>query len=82
MKHLTVRNVPDELAEALSSEKERRGQSLNGTILALLKQALGLGGGSRTNGLERLAGGWSRAEAEEFDEAVAVFEQVDDGLWR
>lgn len=82
MKHLTVRNLPDKLAEALSSERERRGQSLNATVIALLELALGLGGGARTNGLERLAGGWSESEGQDFDKAVAVFEQIDDELWR
>ena len=33
MTHLTVRNVPSELAEALMAEKTRRGGSLNATVI-------------------------------------------------
>ena len=42
MTHLTVRNVPSELAEALMEEKTRRGGSLNATVIDLLRRALGV----------------------------------------
>lgn len=81
MKHLTVRNVPDRLHEALEREKRRRGTSLNQTVIDLLGQRLGLGG-ERSNGLRRLAGSWTQEEYREFEEAVAPFEEVDEELWR
>jgi len=48
--HLTVRNLPDELAAALEKEKRRRGTSLNQTVIDLLRQSLGVYAGllSRT----------------------------------
>ena len=58
MKAITLRNVPPDLAAALNREKRRRGQSLNRTVIDLLKQGLGVGE-PRSNGLARLAGGWS-----------------------
>ncbi len=81
MKTLTVRNVPEALAEALEREKGRRGESLNQTVLDLLSQGLGVEG-RRSNGLARLAGRWSEAEFAEFQQAVAEFEQIDDELWQ
>lgn len=81
MKHLTVRNVPVDVAEAL--EKERRGgKSLNQTVIDLMRQGLGVGRRRRNNGLERLAGTWSREQFDAFESAVASTEQVDDELWR
>jgi len=81
-RHLTVRAVPRELAQALEAEQKRRGKSLNQTVLEVLGDALGVGGAPRpTNGLERLAGTWSAADLEEFESAVAEFEQVDPELW-
>jgi len=80
MKALTVRNVPPELAEALEREKQRRGESLNQTVLELLAQGLGVGQ-PRSNGLAELAGGWSQEEFEEFEAAVAPFEAVDAEVW-
>ena len=83
MRHLTIRNVPPDLAEALEQEKHRRGQSLNQTVLQLLAQGLGLGPtGRRSNGLARLAGTWTAAEYDQFEAAVAVTEQIDEELWR
>lgn len=79
-KHLTVRNVPPRLARALDAERRRRGASLNRTVLDLLDRALGTGGA--TNGLEALAGTWSRAELARFEKATAEFERVDEELWK
>lgn len=81
MKNLTIRNVPDAVAAALEEEKRRRGESLNQTVLELLSQGLGVGT-TRSNGLGRLAGTWTEEEFQEFEEAVAGFERVDDELWR
>lgn len=83
MKHMTIRNVPAQLARALQREKRRRGQSLNQIVLDLLKQALGIGPGARrSNGLAELAGTWSAEEQECFERAVAPTEQIDEELWR
>jgi len=82
-RHLTVRNVPPELARALQEEKKRRGSSLNQVILDLLTQGLGVGTGRRrSNGLARLAGTWTQRDLEDFEAAVAVTEQIDEELWR
>jgi hypothetical protein len=81
MKHLTVRDLPAELAQALEREKRRRGDSLNETVIGLLSQGLGVGT-TRSNGLARLAGRWNEEEFRCFEEAVAPFERVDDELWR
>jgi hypothetical protein len=83
MRHLTIRQVPSELSRALDEERRRRGTSLNRTVLDLLAQALGLRSDApRSNGLGALAGTWSEADLERFEQAVALTEQVDEELWR
>ncbi len=83
MKHVTIRNLPPKLAEALDEERRRRGQSLNQTVIGLLAQGLGLAPGARrSNGLARLGGTWSAAEFRQFEAAIAATEQVDEELWR
>lgn len=83
MHHLTVRNVPSDLAKALDREKRRRGASLNQTILDLLRQSLGVGTGSpKSNGLAALAGDWSESDLREFEACIAITEQIDEDLWR
>ncbi|HEX3361823.1 MAG TPA: hypothetical protein VHS74_12590 [Solirubrobacterales bacterium] len=78
---MTIRNLPPTLAEALEREKRRRGQSLNQTVIELLDQGLGTLR-ARSNGLGRLAGGWSEQDFRDFEEATAQFEEVDEELWR
>jgi len=68
------------LAEALEHEKRRRGKSLNQTVIDLLGQGLGAEG-VRSNGLGRLAGGWSEDDFRSFERATAQFEVVDEEHW-
>lgn len=77
---LTIRNLPPDMAQALEREKQRRGKSLNQTVIDLLGQGLGVSG-SRSNGLGRLTGGWSEEDLREFEQFVAPFEEVDEELW-
>ena len=82
MRHLTVRNVPSDLAEALEREKRRRRTSLNRTVIDLLRQTLGVGIEAPRNGLERLAGGWTDEDLQRFEEATEEFERIDEEHWR
>ena len=83
MKQLTIRNVPPDLARALDKERRKRNSSLNRTVIELLGKALGLTPkGTYHNGLEKLAGTWSQEEFEQFEQNIAVFEQVDEEMWR
>ncbi len=82
MKHLTIRDIPENLAEALDEEKRRRGKSLNQTVIRLLKQSLGVPPtGKRKNGLSRLAGTWTAEEHRQFKADIRPSEQIDPELW-
>lgn len=81
-KHLTVRAVPPDLIKALRREQKRLGLSLNETVKELLRRALGLGTEPFSNGLGRLGGTWSEEEFREFEKATAIFEQIDEEIWR
>ena len=83
MKTMTIRNVPTELAQALDRERRKRGTSLNRTVLALLRNALGVPNqAARSNGLRQLAGTWSEAEYKQFEQVVAPLGEVDEAMWR
>ena len=79
--HLTVRNLPKEVAAALDREKRRRGTSLNQTVVDLLRLSLGVAR-VRSNGLHRMAGTWTEPEHREFLSRVQVFETIDADLWK
>lgn len=83
MRTMTIRNVPAELAQALDKERQRRGLSLNRTVLALLRNALGVPNAAvRSNGLRQLAGTWNEAEYEQFEQAIAPLGEIDEAMWR
>jgi plasmid stability protein len=81
-KHLTVRNVPEDVARALAAERRRSGESLNKTIIELLRRALDMNRLAPDNGLGALAGTWSAEDLAEFEEATRCFETIDEDLWR
>ena len=80
---MTIRNIPTDLAQALDRERRKRGTSLNRTVLALLRNALGVPiQAVWSNGLRQLAGTWSEAEHKHFEQAVAPLGEVDEAMWR
>lgn len=89
VKQATIRGIDGTLERRLREEARRRGLSLNRTVLLLLRQATGLAKPTeyperrpkRFTDLDHLAGTWSDAQADEFDKAVEVFEQIDGELW-
>jgi hypothetical protein len=79
---MTIRNLPADVAEELEHERRRRGESLNKTVIDLLRRALGLGAGEpHDNGLGRFAGTWDEDDLAEFERNTALFEEVDPELW-
>jgi len=82
MRHLTIRNVDEDLATALQGERCRRGGSMNETVLNLLRRALGLETQhTYENGLRALAGTWTDEEFEEFEQATEAFGHIDEEQW-
>jgi plasmid stability protein len=82
-KHLTIRDMPDDLVHALVAETQRRGEPMDRAVIDLLRQALGVGVvPGHDNGLERLAGTWSAEDLSGFEDATRCFETIDEDIWR
>ena len=82
-RHLTLRNVPVAVMRALERERRRQGTSLNQTAIRALARAFGVAPEEPVdNGLAVLAGTWSESDLRAFETATAMFEQVDDELWK
>ena len=75
---LTVRNVDADLARRLRSISTERGESLNTTVLRVLREAVGPD--ARRAQLLRYAT-WTEDDAQEFDAALAEQRVVDRRLW-
>jgi plasmid stability protein len=78
-KQITVRNITPEIAERLKALSLSRGESINSTVLFILKQVLDVN--ERRKRLSRYTT-WTEADQEEFDEALSAQRTIDDALWR
>lgn len=75
---LTLRNVDPELANRLRAISQERGDSLNSTVLRLLRDAVGLN--ARREHLRRYTG-WTADDLEEFTTAMQAQRVVDARSW-
>ncbi len=87
MNQLTVRGFDDELIARLRGLADQEGTSLNQAALKLLRRGAGLlEAEENTNrigsSLDDLFGTWSSEEAESFNDALEVFETVDESAWK
>ena len=85
MKAITVRGIDDEVDRRLRKRAKESGDSINTTILKLLRQSLGLNGGSAYtihHDLDDLAGTWSRDDLEEFNKTQEGFSTIDAEMWK
>jgi plasmid stability protein len=85
MTTMTLRGIDEKTAEALKERATREGTSVNAVTLRILRESLGLDKRKRNviyNDLDHLAGTWSREQAAEFERNTAVFEKVDEEIWK
>jgi len=85
MATMTLRGIDDRIAEALKEKATSEGISVNALTLKLLRETLGIEKKKRGvtyNDLDHLAGTWSEQDAVEFEQVTAVFEKVDEDMWK
>ena len=75
---ITLRNVDEELSRRLRAISEERGESLNRTVLALLRDAVGLE--ARRARLRRYVT-WTPDDLDEFTAALRSQRVVDQRYW-
>ncbi len=79
MKSITVHNLDSELALSIEEMAKATGLSKEEIIKKLLRKALGMGNEPLPKrDLSKFRGAWTKAEAEEFDEAIRVFDEIDE----
>jgi plasmid stability protein len=78
-RQLTIRGVPDEVAERLTRMSRHRGRSVNATVLEILEGAVGLE--RRRARLERYTT-WTDEDLTSFEEVLRSQRVIDDELWR
>jgi plasmid stability protein len=78
-RQLTVRGVPEDVAERLESLSRSRGRSVNATVLEILKHAVGID--ERKKHLARYTT-WTEEDLAEFERILADQRRIDEELWR
>ena len=85
MSQITLRGMDDEVEKAIRSIARRKGKSLNRVILEMIYEHTGRKKRSEEpqgRSLRKLAGGWSRKQADEFLESIKSCEQIDEAMWK
>jgi len=85
MTTMTLRGVDDTIAAVLKEKARQEETSVNTVMLRILRESLGIEKKKRTavyNDLDHLAGTWSAEESDDFLRATAVFEKVDEDMWK
>jgi plasmid stability protein len=77
----TIRNVPDNVDEALRRAAHERGESLNEVAIEALARGAGVSGErGRQRDLGDIAGTWRKDPA--FDSALEAQDAIDKEMWR
>ena len=76
---ITLRNVDPELSRRLRAISAERRESLNATVLHILRSAVGLD--ERRERLARYTT-WNEDDLEEFEDALAAQRVVDEQYWK
>lgn len=85
MTTMTLRGVDDTIAALLKEKARQEETSVNAVMLRILRESLGIDKKKRSavhNDLDSLAGTWSSQESDDFLRATAVFEKVDEDMWK
>ena len=87
MKQITLRGIPVDIEKMIKREAERKGLSLNKTLISFLENATGTKQKAQKrrslhHDLDHLCGIWTKREAEEFTKNVELQRAIDEDLWK
>ena len=85
MKTMTVRNIDEDLSNALANSAKKQGKSVNQVVIETLKKEVGLEKEKKYtrvyHDLDHLFGVWSREQYEEIQGKVDRERKIDKELW-
>ncbi len=83
MNQITLRDIPSDVEQYIRSIAQKKGQSINKTIIEFLRKGLGISEQSKKRrDLSSLAGTWNEQDLVEFEENTKFFENIDDEMWK
>ncbi len=81
---VTLRNLPKKLDQTIKRRAKEKGISVNKAVISLLEEQLEMKSGKLAveyHDLDGLAGVWTKAEADAFDNRLAHQRSIDSDLW-
>lgn len=82
---MTIRGIDDEVAKLLKDRAKSEEMSVNGLILKMVNESLGIEKKKRIKtyrDLDHLAGTWSEKDLYEFQKNVEDMEKIDEEIWK
>ena len=85
MKQITIRISDPEMEKALRRKVKESGKSLNNVVLELIHGGVGLKPAKKKpagESLREFAGTMTDEEAAQLEEAIRIFEVIDEEMWK
>lgn len=82
---MTIRGIDDAVAKLLKDRAKSEDMSVNGLILKMVNEFLGIEKKKRIKtyqDLDHLAGTWSEKDFNEFQKRVEDMEKIDEEIWK
>ena len=82
---MTIRGIDDKVAKLLKDRAKSEEMSVNGLILKMVNESLGIEKKKRIKtyrDLDHLAGTWSEKDLNEFQKRVEDMEKIDEEIWK
>jgi hypothetical protein len=85
MSQITIRGMDPELEQKIRTKASQSGKSLNNVIIEMISAQTGIKGKKKNphaESLLKLAGGWSKKDADDFNKSIKSCEQIDEEMWK
>ena len=85
MKSITIHNLEPDLERGIVDYAKKYGLSLNKAIKRLLRESMNLSPEKKSGkkaDFSDLAGTWTQEEYDEFEKNTAIFEKIDEEMWK
>jgi hypothetical protein len=83
MHQITIRGVSPEIEKEIRRISKKKNISINQVIKEIIHKEFGMGKEKPlASSLKKLAGGWSREDADAFESAIRSCEQIDAEMWQ
>ena len=84
IKALTIRKLPEQVADAVRKRSEEAHLSFNKAVVSLLQEHLNEGQHKKTKkrDLTGFLGTWTEEEARQFDQALRQQRRIDPEMWK